>query len=111
MNEYQKALITLKGNSTPKAKEGTLIRLAVLTEDMIFKSLLEQVIDAYHYYLAPGHICRNAPSRIPANHAEAVECLRQPKKDLEDYIEMMLQTKTLQWQILAKRHGWKPSTS
>jgi len=103
-NEYEKALIILREEGTPKAKHNALVRLSVTTEDMSFKEVLDKAIAGYSYYIKPGY--SRQTDTIPRNNREWHEYMLPRKKELMDYCEFVLARGKPQWQILAEQNGW-----
>lgn len=107
MKEYTDALIVLNETAKAIAKGNKLVKIAVKTEDDAFKTLLNEAIKAYGYYIERSY-SRTVPegSDIPRNSKEYVEYLAPRKKALTEYIENILAEQKPQWQILAERNGW-----
>ncbi|MCC7571113.1 hypothetical protein KO465_07300 [Candidatus Micrarchaeota archaeon] len=82
INEYEKALVILREEGTPKAKHNALVRLSVTTEDMSFKDVLDRAIEGYSYYIKPGYSRQTNSDVIPRNNREWREYMVPLKKEV-----------------------------
>lgn len=68
------------------------------TKDQELKRFLDAVIAVYEDYPGPD-----------GSHKEWLLRLKQPKADLQRYINAMLRDNRPQWQVIAEQNGWGPN--
>lgn len=104
MTVYQKVLIELDKSGTYKSQYNSLVKLKYLTED----KKLRDLIDAWLVVLSDAESYR---VRKLFNHlTELLNTNMYVKQGLRDYCNDAILSKKPEWQILAERYGWRPSS-
>lgn len=96
--DYELCVQAMETTAPAGVKASRLAHIAKSTQDIELKRFCEAVIAVYADYPGPE-----------GSHKEWLLRLKQPKAELQRYINTMLKDGRPQWQVIAEQNGWGPN--
>lgn len=96
--DYELCSQAMEITAKAEVKAEHLKRIAQSTEDLELKRLCAAAIAVYGNYPGPE-----------GSHKEWLLRLKQPKANLQHYINIMLKDDRPRWKVIAEQNGWGPN--